>query len=339
MMLSRNAAAWELLCCRWQSGQHWFDDAIAPAQRSAHEHLVELKAIKPLAVNQQFALCGHCGLHTAQVYRENAALRMQCPECGPVQVAARDLKAWTINEDWLIRKLRAAMNVPAHQEVVRVTTGVWRIGMHQRQPVLLARRLDLVLQQPSALARGRSKGAPWLITPTLPRHVDHDPFGGSASWLPMEERFTLYGGNVSFIEPSMLGGEDATVSADPVHGPFSGDFRWVRLQGEGDPIELSAAQAAVFKALWDFGGLPQEAHVIMTHAGLASDKPIDVFKVKTQYKGDPRYEEPLRAYKELVETNRRAGTYAIPVAAPTANIAPPSAFSPPHSDRPARAPL
>ena len=315
MKLSRNAAAWELVCQRWQIGHHWFDDAVAPAQRSAHEHLVDLKTIKPVAVNQQFALCGHCGLHRAQVYRENVALRMQCPECGPVPVAARELKAWALDDEWLIRKLRAALNVPAHQEVARITTGVWRIGMHQRQAVLLARRLDLVLQQPSALVRGRGAVTPWLISPKPPRDLDNDSLSGAVSWLPMEERFTLYGGNVSFIEPGTAVGEEAHDSADPIHGPFSADFRWVRLQGEGDPIALSAAQAAVFKALWEFGGQPQEAHLVMSRAGLASDKPVDVFKVKAQHKGDARYEGPLRAYRALVQTNQRAGTYAMAPAA------------------------
>lgn len=311
MKLSRNAAAWELVCQRWQIGHHWFDDAIAPAQRSAHDHLAELKVIKPVAVNQQFALCGHCGLHTAQIFREKAALRMHCPECGPIPVAARELKAWVVDEDWLIRKLRAAMDVPAHQEVVQISTGVWRIGMHQRQSVLLARRLNLVSQQPSVLARGRGAAVPWLITPKLLRGHDSDPLSGAAMCMPLEERFTLYGGNVSFIEPGTAAGEEAQVSADPIHGPFSADFRWVRLQDESEPIELSAAQAAVFKALCEFGGQPQEAHIIMSRAGLASDKPVDVFKVKAQHKGDARYEGPLRAYRALVQTNQRAGTYAI----------------------------
>lgn len=317
MKLSRNAAAWELVCQRWQSGHHWFDDAIAPAQRSAHEHLVELKAIKPLAVNQQFALCGHCGLHTAQVYRVNAALRMQCPECGPVAVAGRELKAWVVHEEWLIRKLRAALNVPVHQEVVRITTGIWRIGIHQRQPVVLARRLDLVLQEASVLAPGRGAGTPWLITPKRLRGGDRDLVAGGARWFPMEERFTLYGGNVNFIEPGASLGEETHDSMDAAHGPFSADFRRVRLQGEDDPIELSAAQGAVFKALWDFGGQPQEAHLVMSRAGLASDKPVDVFKVKAQHKGDARYEGPLRAYKALVKTNQRAGSYFMPCAVVT----------------------
>lgn len=314
MKLSRNAAAWELVCQRWQSGHHWFDDAIAPAQRSAHEHLVEVKAVKPVAVNQQFALCGHCGLHTAQIYREHAALRMRCPECGPVAVAARELKAWVVDEEWLIRKLRAAFNVPVHQDLVRITAGVWRIGMHQRHSVLLARRLDFVLQQPSTLARGRGAAVSWLITPKLLRDVNQDQLGGAAMWMPMEERFTLYGGNVSFIASGATAHDDAHDSMDSVHGPFSDDFRWVRLQGERDPIELSPAQAAVFKVLWNFGGEPQEAHVIMARARLNSDKPIDVFKVKKENKGDARYEGAHRAYQGLVKTNQRAGTYAMPCA-------------------------
>lgn len=320
MRSSRNAAAWRIVCERWQSDHHWFDVATAPAQRSAHEHLVDLKAIKPVAANQQFALCGHCGLHTAQVYRDGGGLLLRCPECGPVPVASRDMNAWLLDEGWLIRKLRAALNISVQQEAVPITSGVWRLGIHQRRSVVLARRLDLVLQQPSALARARGAVTPWLIAPKPLRNVDHDPPTGAASWLPMEERFTLYGGNVSFIEPcaSVGAGEDAM---DRVHGPFSNDFQRVRILGEEDAIELSPAQAAVFKALWNFGGQPQEAHVIMARASLNSDKPIDVFKVKKENKGDARYEGAHRAYKGLVKTNQRAGTYAMPCAEVMENFA------------------
>lgn len=322
MMPSRNAAAWRIVCQRWQSAHHWFDDATAPAQRSAHEYLVDLKAIKPIAMNQQFALCGHCGLHRAQVYRAGGGLVLHCPECGPVPVASRDMKAWLLDEGWLIRKLRAALNIPVQQEAVPITSGVWRIGDHQRRSVVLARRVDLVLQQPSVLARGRDMATPWLVTPKPLRGVDHAPLSGAARWMPMEERFSLHGGNVTFTEPGAVAHEDAHDSTDAVHGPFSADFRWVRLQGGGNPTELSVAQAAVFKALWNFGGLPQEAHVVMARAGLGSDKPIDVFKVKKENKGNAQYEGAHRAYKDLVKADRRAGTYVMPCAAVKANFSP-----------------
>jgi hypothetical protein len=54
----------------------------------------------------------------------------------------------------------------------------------------------------------------------------------------------------------------------------------------------------------------------MGRAKLKSDKPIDVFKVKAENKGNPKYEDPLRAYQELVIANQRAGTYVMPCAAP-----------------------
>lgn len=322
MTLSRNAAAWRILCRRWHSPGHWFDDAALPAEQPALAHLAELKAVKPFVIDQRFALCGHCGLHTAQVYRQAESFALHCPDCGPVRLRPAQFKASVIDEAWLIRKLRAALNIPLQQEAVPLTSSIWRLGTHQRRPVILARSLELVLQRPSVLARaGAASPLPWLITPKPLRDVDHDPLAGSATWLPMQERFTLYGGNVSFIEHGASVGDAVDEATDPVHGPFSEDFRWVLLQGEGDPIELSPAQAAVFKVLWNFGGQPQEAHVIMARAGCNSDKPIDVFKVKAQNKGDARHEGAHRAYKALVKTNQRAGTYAMPCAAVMANFA------------------
>ena len=136
---------------------------------------------------------------------------------------------------------------------------------------------------------------------------------GMATWMPKDDRFTLYGGNVTFVDPG--GPAEPASSTDAVRGPFSEDFRWVHLDDSpGSPIALSEAQASVFSALWHFAGRAQEAHTIMSRAGLTSDKPIDVFKVKPQNKGDPKYERPLRAYKLLVDTDRRAGTYCLPCA-------------------------
>src|SRR5690606_13655233 len=104
--------------------------------------------------------------------------------------------------------------------------------------------------------------------------------------------------------------------AAAVHGPFSADFRWVTLTDwSHGPIRLTEAQAAVFDALWSFRGEPRTAEQIMRRAGLDSDKPIDVFKVKARDKGKHEAEGPLFAYRELVETRRREGLYWMPCAA------------------------
>ena len=53
----------------------------------------------------------------------------------------------------------------------------------------------------------------------------------------------------------------------------------------------------------------------MSRAECSSDKPIDVFKVKAKFQGEAKYEMADLAYKALVQTDRRAGTYVMPCAA------------------------
>ena len=53
----------------------------------------------------------------------------------------------------------------------------------------------------------------------------------------------------------------------------------------------------------------------MSRAGCTSDKPIDVFKVKAKFQGEAKYEMADLAYKALVQTDRRAGTYVMSCAA------------------------
>ena len=53
----------------------------------------------------------------------------------------------------------------------------------------------------------------------------------------------------------------------------------------------------------------------MQRAGLGSDKPIDVFKIKAKDKGKPEPAAQHAAYGALVVTQKRAGLYAMPCAA------------------------
>jgi hypothetical protein len=91
------------------------------------------------------------------------------------------------------------------------------------------------------------------------------------------------------------------------------DFRSVLLPEHGH-INLTEAQASVFESLWSFKGEPMRAERIMERAQLSSDKPIDVFKVKSRDKGKPGADLPLIAYRKLVNTQKRQGLYAMPCA-------------------------
>lgn len=312
-----NATAWALACRLLGRNGPTIESALSDAERVALAMLVDLKAVKGHKLDARFVLCPYCQLLRGVVVQGTQGLVCECPDCGPVPVEKPDSRAWVLDADWLVRKLRGALDIPPQQAPVAVTGDVWRLGIHQRHPVILARSLDLVLSQPTVLARAgtRSANPSWVLTPKPLRDFDHGPFEGRAVWLPLEERFALYGGNLHFIEPGQtLELDDGDMQA--VNGPFSADFRWVHLADRmHGPIALSEAQAAVFKALWHYKGMPQQAESIMTRAGFESAKPIDVFKVKRQNKGDPQYEGPYHAYRALVDTDRRAGTYAMPCSA------------------------
>lgn len=232
-------------------------------------------------------------------------------------VEAQDLAAVALDVDWLTRGLRTALTIASHDEVIPIADGVWRLGESRQRPVVLARRIDLLWRQPYLLTRVRTRapGSVRAVTPRPAGGTQGQPFERGVEWLALEERFTLYGKRIGFIEPAPAadGVADAPDSTAPVHGPFSADFCWVHLDGE--PIHLSPGQAAVFRALWSFGGAPRNAEAVMTRARLRSAKPSDLFKVKAKNKGNPIYEGPLRAYQILVETNQRAGLYGLPCAA------------------------
>ena len=316
MTPSLNERAWQFLCARYHDDSHWFDEAVDTADRPAFEHLVAIRAVKSFVTDNRFVLCPCCGLQAAELYRACGVLELKCPDCGPVRIFEGQLRAWTIDADWFVRKLRSALDTSMRQATLVIASGIWLIGQYQRRSVLLARSIDAVLHHLSALGPARGNGMPWVITPRPRKALGSDPLGGRAQWLPMEERFTLYGGNISFIEPGEPTHALTVDRAGPVHGPFSEDFRWVYLADlQAEPIALTQAQAAVFRALWQFHGQPQEAHTIMSRAGCSSDKPIDVFKVKSKFQGEAKYELPDLAYKALVQTDRRAGTYVMACAA------------------------
>jgi hypothetical protein len=82
-------------------------------------------------------------------------------------------------------------------------------------------------------------------------------------------------------------------------------------------IRCTDGQAAVFRSLWSFKAVEVDGDRVMQRAGLASGKPNDLFKIKQRYKGNPDYEGPLFAYRALVKSNRREGTYWMPCAGGT----------------------
>lgn len=154
-----------------------------------------------------------------------------------------------------------------------------------------------------------------VITPK-PRTTRGSPFGAGVEWLALEERFTFYGGGITFIPSAPSVTPTVADPATPVNGPFSADFKWATLpEIQSTPIQFTDGQAKVFKALWAFKGVETDGARIMQRAGQKSEKPNDLFKIKAKDKNKPVYEARLAAYHALVITQQREGLYAMPCAA------------------------
>ena len=307
--------AWALVCRLFAGGTPVLRATLS--LREAAALTVLGKAVKPTVVDQSFVLCPHCQQHRAQVWGDGRGGRMcRCPDCGPVAVEANDGAALALDEDWLRQKLRLALDIESRDGIDDLGGGVWRLGDARRSPVLLARDLTRVLHEPALLDRVRVAGGEIRVITPRPSTTRGSPFGAGVEWLVLEERFTFYGGGITFIASPSSATPVVVDLATPVNGPFSADFKWATLPNvQSTPIHFTQGQAKVFEALWSFKGAEVDGERIMQRAGQKSDKPIDLFKIKSKDKGKPEHEARLAAYGALVVAQQRAGLSSMPCAA------------------------
>lgn len=302
--------AWGLVCRLFAGGVPVFKHSLSPAESAACSTLGS--AIKPVVVNQTHALCPFCQLRDGQILSDGRGGQIcRCPDCGPVALSVGDRAAVVLNEEWLRLKLRSALDIQSRDDVTDLGDGVWRLGEARKNPVLLARNLVDLCIDPTVFDRVRAAGASIRVITPVSAGARRARLPVGSEWLPLEERFILYGAGISFIPPPSAGQPPDPVALDPAapcHGPFSGDFRWVTLGDHtASPIHCTPGQAAVFRALWGFKGQWRTAEQVMKRAGLNSGKPNDVFKAA-------RYALQRKAYQLLVTVNEREGLYAMPCA-------------------------
>lgn len=306
--------AWALICRLFVGGTPVLRTSLSPREEAVLPALG--KAVRPAVVDQSYVLCPHCQQHRAQVWGDGRGGRMcRCPDCGPVAVEVNDGAALALDEEWLRTKMRLALDIESRDGIDDLGGGVWRLGDARRSPVLLARDLTRVLHEPTLLDRVRVAGGDIRVITPRPSITRGSPFGVGVEWLVLEERFTFYGGAISFIPAASSAPQAGVDPALPVHGPFSDDFRWATLpEIQASPIQFTDGQARVLKALWSFNGEAMPADRIMQRAGLDSDKPKDLFKIKPRDKGEPEPAARHAAYGVLVKSRRREGLYWMPCA-------------------------
>ena len=177
----------------------------------------------------------------------------------------------TADENWLRQKLRLALDIESRDGIDDLGGEVWRLGDARRSPVLLTRDLTRVLHEPALLDRVRVAGGEIRVITPRPSTTRGSPFGAGVEWLVLEERFTFYGGGITFIASPSSATPVVVDLATPVNGPFSADFKWATLPDISSvPIQFTDGQAKVFESLWSFKGEATTAERIMQRAGLGS---------------------------------------------------------------------
>lgn len=298
---------WALVCRLFATGTPVMKTRLSTSEIDVLPPLA--KAVKPTSLNVSIVPCPYCGMNGGEVRRSSdGGLECCCSECGAVPVDAEDMAAFALEDHWLHRKLRAALDIESYGGSAALTTGAWMLGYAGKTPVVLTRDIRRLWREPGLLDRVRAANG--LVHVIAPAHqiAAGVPTDAGVEWSALEDRFRLRGDCISFL--GTLGAaapRRRNEPSAPVHGPFSADFRLVYLDGEeSPPVQCTRAQADVFRALWEFEGKDRSAEDVMTRARRKSAKPIDLFKAHPQ---------PKRAYEALVVTNQKEGLYRMPRAA------------------------
>ena len=315
MEITQNQQAINLAALLFVRGGFSLESGLHDGEISALQVLKQVKAVVASKVNATDAMCAFCGLYRGPIFRSDDGLMVQCPDCGPFRLDPASQRSWQLDDEWLIRKLRGALDIAAHSTVSPIAEGVWDIGRYKKRPVVLARRIDLVERHGLRIFHGpEPRNQSWVITPRPLGRLTQDPLAGAATWWHLEDRFALHGMTLRLLgdDPDAVVDANGAVIPVAVHGPFSQDFTWVHVDGwPQGPIRLTEAQARLFEVLWEHRNQAQSAELLMRQAGLASEKPMDVFKLKASNRGDAKYEGPLHAYERLVIRQRRHGLYRL----------------------------
>jgi hypothetical protein len=250
VQLARNAEIWSLVCGLFARNKPVFVRDLTAAQQSL---LPELGSgiLKSNTHDQRSALCPFCHQHQGEIEATGdypVMLAVRCRDCGLVPIEPDANNRVALDPMWLARQLRLAMSIQSHDQPTAVSTDVWRIGKLKKSIVVLARKLELLTNEPERIDRLRTN-ASQSIAVVAPANSGSESLAKTLgiAWLRLEEQFSWYGRRICFCEPRQ---QEPPRPEAKTHGPFSEDYRFVQLDGR-DQIVLSAAQAAVFRVLFE----------------------------------------------------------------------------------------
>ena len=121
------------------------EDLLDTTDREAFQMLRDSGALA-VAEDVPVILCPACGDQDVAPQKICGVLQGLCSECGYVPISNASLKAWAVDPEWLLGRLRMAFGIAARQDSAELVPGtVWKVGDHKAgrrsRRILFARRL------------------------------------------------------------------------------------------------------------------------------------------------------------------------------------------------------
>lgn len=275
------------------SGGRVVEDMLDAAGRDALHLLRDCGALA-VAEDVPAVMCPACGDHGVAPWKMGGVLQGLCPACGYVEITNASLKAWAVDQAWLLGRLRMAFGIADRQESEELVAGVmWKLGDH-----MVGRRLRRIIFVRRLADHGIHKVFRNALTENIER--DNAVIIGTTSrsaamvsdismpYIHLAEIVHLRSGKLErdegrwnwCLKPAHLRGHDAS----PV---FFDNFRIAVIDGE--EYEFSALQAAVLAYLHavKIGKCFKDS--IMDEIGSPQKNPLELFRHKPhQFEGFSR---------------------------------------------------
>ena len=272
------------------------EDMLDAADRDAF-HVLRDGGALAVADDVPAVMCPACGDHAVAPRKISGVLQGLCPECGFVEITNASLKAWAVDPEWLLGRLRMAFGIASRQDSEELVAGaMWKVGDYKvgrrSRRIVFARRLadqgihdafrntlaEKIERDNAVIIGTTSRSAAMVSDISMP-------------YIHLAEIVHLRSGKLELdqdrwnwcLKPAHLRKHDAS----PV---FSENFRVAVIDGE--EYEFSALQAAVLAYLYAAKAGKCFRESIMDEIDSTQKNPVEIFRHNPrQFEGFSRVAE------------------------------------------------
>ena len=140
MEITQNQQAINLAALLFVRSGFSLESSLNDGEVSALHVLKQVKAVVAGQANASDAMCAFFGLYRGPTFRSDDGLMVQCPDCGPCRLDLASQRSWQLDDEWLIRKLRGALDIAP--QIPWTTPSLWlSMAVQRRLPVGASGRL------------------------------------------------------------------------------------------------------------------------------------------------------------------------------------------------------